>query len=317
MNWLCDQHSRRIALQGITGVVALGFLVSISIPGVRGATPLVSRPGQVLAEDQIEALERKLLQRTFPVDKEDKRLQRLECLVFGATQMGSLQERWAELKRAVAQPTPSQSGAADKSLTSSVTQVEKQVLKKANPGLPIGTRLNQLEAKVFGQTSPSMPMPQRVERLRKTIGLTDPFNSPQTAIQPFGTLPNGGTWSFRIYGDPNNLDQRQMDPQMSQMLKEMDRQMKQMERFGDGMLDGGMREFNLPNGSEGFRYDFTLPNPQGMNPFVEINPGLPGKPGTPGRNGTPGQPGKPGSPGIMIRKAPTQEIPPYGAPDTI
>jgi hypothetical protein len=307
-----------VKLREISGVVALGFILSISIPGVRGATPLASRPGQVLAEDQIETLERKLLQRTFPFDKEDKRLQRLECLVFGATQAGSLQERWAELKRSVAQPARSQA-APDKSLISSVTQVERAVLKKTNPGLPIATRLSQLEAKVFGQTSPAMPLPQRVERLRKTIGLTDPLNSPQTAIQPFGsgTLPGGGTFSFRVYGDPNGFDQRQMDPQMGQMLKEMDRQMRQMERFGDGMLDDGMREFNMPNGSEGFRYDFSFPNPQGTNPFIQINPGKPGKPGQPGSNGKPGQPGKPGSSGIIIRQAPTQPIPPYGAPDSI
>jgi hypothetical protein len=315
MNWLRGQHSRQKALNKTARFVAVVLVFGIAVPSVRSAAPIVSRPGQVLPEDQIEALEHKLLQRTFPLDLEDKRLQRLECLVFGATQEGTVQERFAALKKAAAQPAPTQTTGAAKSLSSRVSEVEAQVLKKTNPTLPIATRLNQLEAKIFGQTSPNMPLPQRVERLRKTIGLADPFSSTQTAIQPYGSMPNG--FSFRFYGDPRNLDQRQLDPQTSRMLGEIDRQMRQMEQFGDGLLDGGMREFNMPDTPNGFRYDFSFPNQQGMRPFIEINPGTPGKPGAPGNGGKPGQPGKPGSPGMIFRNAPTQEIPPYGAPDTI
>ena len=313
MNWLSGQHSRRKTLNEAAAFAALILVIGISVPGVRAAAPVV-RTGQVSAEQQIEALERKLLQRTYPLDLEDKRLQRLECLVFGATQEGTLQQRWDALKRATSQPA-TQGNGTSQSLNSRVAEVETQVLKKTNPSLPMATRLSQLETKVFGQTSPNMPLPQRVERLRKTIGLTDPFNSTQTANQSFRSLPNG--FSFRLYGDPNSLDKRQLDPQTSQMMNEIDRQMRQMERLGDSMLDGGMREFNFPEAPNGFRYDFSLPNPQGMSPFIEINPGLPGKPGAPGRGGKPGQPGKPGSPGMIFRSSPTQEIPPYGAPDTI
>jgi hypothetical protein len=316
MNWLSGQRSRQKTLNGTAGIAALVLVIGISVPGVRGAAPTASRPRQVSAEQQIEALERKLLQRTYPLDLEDKRLQRLECLVFGATQEGTLQERWEALKRATAQPSAPQTTGSNRSLSSRVAEVETQVLKKTNPTLPMTARLDQLEAKVFGQTSPNMPLPQRVERLRKTIGLTDPFNSPQTAIQPFGSMPNGSS-IFRFNGDPYNLDPRQMDPQTSQMMNEINRQMKLMERIGDGMLDGGMREFTFPNAPNGFPYEFSLPNPQGISPYIEIVPGSPGKPGAPGSGGKPGQPGKPGSPGIIFKSSPTQEIPPYGAPDTI
>jgi hypothetical protein len=309
MKRLCGQPSR-----GKLGFVALILLLSVAVPGARGSAPVASPPGQVLAQDQLDTLERKLLQRTFPLDTEDKRLQRLECLVFGGTQMGTLQDRLAELKQAVAQSSKSQAThPTSKSIASSVAEIEQQVLKKTNPSLPIPTRLSQLETKVFGQISPNMTLPQRVERLRKTIGLTDPFNSAQTAIQPFESTPNKG-FSFRYYGDPNGLDGRQLPPQMSQMLREMDRQMRQF----DGMLERGGQGFDLPDLPNGFRYDFSLPRTEGDNPFIEIIPGNPGKPGAPGiGNGKPGQSGKPGAPGVIIRKAPTRDIPPYGAPDTI
>lgn len=304
-------HGRQFkppALKEIALMAAVVLTAGATVSAVGAAAPPVQKSGQALPDTQIEVLERKLLQRTFPTDFEDKRLQRLECLVFGATQQGTLQERWKNLQRTVAQNAPGRSSPS-KSLTASVTEVENQVLKKSNAALPIASRLSLLETKVFGQTSPAMPLPQRVERLRKTIGLADPFNGAQTAAQSFKALPNGG-FSFHFYGDPHSLSQRQMDPQLSQILKDMDRQMRQMEHFGDGMLDDGMKEFDMPDSPNGFRYDFSLPNPQALKPFVQINPG---KPGT----GQKGQPGKPGSSGIIIRSAPTQPIPPYGAPDSI
>jgi len=237
---------------------------------------------------QLEAFEQKLLQHTFPQDPIDKRLQRLELLVFGATQYGSDFQRWQELQKAANAESANKPKRADEANV--VSTIEKQILKKTNTGMPIETRLSQLETKLFGSASPAMPTRQRIERLAKTIGMEEPFESNETAIRPrsfSGTSPDG-SFSFHVYGDPGQL--KQMNPQISEMMEQMDRQMRQFERFGNHMFDEP--DFNnLPNGGYNFHYDFQTP--------PSIKP--------PTKN----------LPGARMKTAPPDYIPPYGDPNSI
>jgi hypothetical protein len=317
MQWLNSKSLQDRGFKRRTAVFAACALLSYLGTAALAATPSTLKPAPSILQDQLGNLEQKLLQRTFPLDPEDKRLQRLELLLFGATQMGTSEGRLAELKRAAADRATQSNRSGQQlnnkaNISSNIAEIEKYVLKKTNPQLTTSQRLAQLESKVFGQASPGMTIAQRIERLQKTIGLADPSSNPQTAIEPFGSLPNG-SFSFQFQGDPSNLD-----PHMAQILKQLQRQMQQMEPFGGGMPDeNGMPDFDFPRGNNPFRYDFRSPSPN-ESPHLKIIPGKPGAPGSPGFNGgIPGKPGQPGSPGSIFKDQPEDEIPPYGAPNTI
>jgi hypothetical protein len=264
--------------------LALGAALSLAatMPGRVESLPQPAPSSSSVPDKQLEAFEQKLLQHTFPHDPIDKRLQRLELLVFGATQYGSDLQRWQELQKAANSDGANAPKKADEA--SVVSSIERQVLKKTNATMPIGTRLSQLETRLFGQASPAMATRQRIERLAKTIGMAETFQSNETALRPrIGTSPDGN-FSFHVYGDPGQL--KQMNPQMSDMMQEMDRQMRQFERFGNHMFDE--RDFNMPNGGYNFQYDYQTP-PSGKAPKK-----LPG-----------------------LKTAPRDYIPPYGDPNSI
>jgi hypothetical protein len=276
---------KRQSASKITGWLALCAALSLAgtMPIRVESLPQPAPPSSSVPDKELNAFEQKLLQRTFPIDPIDKRLQRLELLVFGATQYGSDLQRWRELQKAASSDAANAPKRADEAGV--VSRIEKQVLKKTNPTMPIGARLSQVETKMFGQASPSMPTKQRIERLAKTLGMAEPFEGNETAIRPrFSTSPDGN-FSFHVYGDPNQL--RQMNPQVSEMMEEMDRQMRQFERFGNQMFDE--RDFkNLPNGGYNFHYEFQTP-PSKQAPKK----------------------------GPALKSPPPDFIPPYGDPNSI
>jgi hypothetical protein len=295
--------------------VALSIVANFSGTRSFGATPAIPLKGQTPYQDQVGALEQKLLQRTFPVDPTEKRLQRLELLLFGTGQIGTNQERLEQLKKAsigngVDQTSKARTGkGSETSSLSEIAAIEKQVLKRTSPKLSATTRLSQLETKVFGQASPSMPLSNRIERLEKTIGMAGhpDGGQPSSRIsnQPFEMLPNGG-FSYHFYGNSRDLNSGRLDPQVSEIFRQMEQQMRHMENGGDIWPDQDLD--GMPNkspydgdGSKHFEYHFQFPNRSDRQSEKLI-------PGNPPRFSAPHAKPAPQAPA---------EVPPYGAPDTI
>lgn len=171
-----------------TIIFALAFFVWVT------ATPAVFASGQ----QDLNGLENRFFEHTYPQDTTEDRLTRLEKMVFGEARTGDDQTRLQQLISAVpAQQTSdspsssqnssptgqadgsqanaggSQSGgqSKDDSDTSSgtdyprVTELEKVLLGKTYQGEPIKHRLDQLELKSFGKTHSNEDLADRVDRI--------------------------------------------------------------------------------------------------------------------------------------------------------
>lgn len=269
-----------------------------------------------LPEAQLEAVERKLLQRAYAHDPTDKRLQRLELLVFGATQFGSESERWSQLQKTLAERSKEEKGSrhgqteskSSNNASRDLNLLEQEVLKKTFANESANQRLNRLEAKLFGQPSAGMTVERRIERLKRTTGLVDSLEGSQTAVRPF-SQGEGNVRPFASpYGQmmPGFPDFGGSDPQMRELLREMDRQMRGFDRFGDSGRPGLMPN---PRGGQ-FKFKFYYQGPDGK-PHIYESPG--GKP-----ESTPAEPKgqkRPIIPGLKVPN--THEIPPYGDPNSI
>jgi hypothetical protein len=220
-----------------------------------------------ISEEQLSATEQKLLQKTYPNDPISKRLQRLELSLLGATQYGSDDQRWHNIKSYL-----SNANNSGKNISSSLNELEKYVFKKTTPAESSAQRLNKLESKLFGKASPSMPTASRVERLQRTLGLTArpdgiaqlPGGMPGMELAPgapmFGFGNNFG-FGDNGMGDP---DFNQFDSQMSQLFRQMEQmqQMQQMQPHGSNQPPGYEEHhfymYSTPDG--GFKFG-TEPDP--------------------------------------------------------
>ncbi len=260
-----------------------------------------------LSGPQIAAAEQKLFKRVFSYDPMEKRLQRLELLLFGYSQQGSKGERWAQIQSALNSghkrnlslgKNSDQSPGGNQSAT--ISAIEKQVLKKSSPSEPANKRLDRLESKVFGQASPDMAIDQRIERLERTIGMVSPTN-PEITVVPDMDNPEASPFNFRFNGRtmPGLGEFGFGDPQVSQMLKEMDRQMREFERYGNTMPEQG------PNGNnkeERHFFYYQWPPNGNQKPFGQLHPNNPPK-------------AQPSIPGL---KTPNfDQLPPYSDPNMI
>ncbi len=297
------------------GLIMVAILSSICLSAgtaSHGTPSLVTIQGSNIPESDMASVEKKLLQRTFDGDTVEKRLQRLELLVFGATQYGPVESRWADLKQNLAKAQkPKPPGTTAHKVpaagqSQSLAEIEKHVLKKTNPALSTAQRLDQLESKVFGQTFPAVAVDQRIDRLRKTIGLADPGYSARTAVQPFEIVP-GRAFSHRMFEPGNGFFMHQFDPQTTQMLEDMDRQMQEMQQFpnfGGVPMDGSqVHDFQSPDGN--FRYHFEFRGPKDLREHV-----TPSQPKD--QKGAPNAPKIPG-----LKTLPPGYVPPYGDPNSI
>lgn len=260
-----------------------------------------------LSAPRIAALEQKLFKRVYSYDPMEKRLQRLELLLFGYSQYGSKGARWAQIQAALnndhqknlSLPINAQPPGGNQS--DSISEIEKQILKKASPEAPANKRLDTLESKVFGQANPNMPIDQRIERLRRTVGLASPTN-PRVTVNP-GMDGNIQTspFVFRFNGRtmPDLGEFGFGDPQISQMLKDMDRQMKEFEQFGNSMPE------QAPNGNdkeERHFFYYQWPPNNNQKPYGDLHPNKPPK-------------AQPNIPGL---KTPNfDQLPPYSDPNMI
>ena len=306
----------------------LGLCVSLTLCGQAFAQDDGAGPNTA----ELEKLESKMFSRQYPTDPPEKRVERLELLVFGATQAGGMDERWARISKAIKNrqnpestvvqpkniegPTASArpSASPPKGNYPAVDSLEWRVLKKTFRSEPIADRLSRLETKLLGQANPGMALFDRVERLKK-IGATvaagsQPPSSGTTTLPPavLGPMPKGYPRGMPFaFGDSMNPvpsspfsmqpfsggdDFSSINRMMSEMMSQMNRQMRDLK--------------NLPPGTYQYKLDPMDPGSSGLSPFKTV-PIRPGKPG----QLNPFQPIMPKTPSLQ------ESLPPYADPNSI
>lgn len=156
---------------------------------VAHAEPGLTTAAQTNSLD-LTGLEKRYFGRVYEKDATDKRIQRIELLVFGATQDGGMIERLDRLQKAAADHAKnSKANGAQGADTASISALEKKILKKSFDSETPAQRLARLESKVFGQPSPSMSIGDRVFRLKKILNIETPAIS---KLPPYFDGPAGG-----------------------------------------------------------------------------------------------------------------------------
>lgn len=84
-----------------------------------------------ISEEQLAAMEQKLLQKTYSNDPLPKRLQRLELSLWGATQYGNDEQRWHNIKQYLSSAkTPNRAGKSQSNISASLNELEKYIFKR-------------------------------------------------------------------------------------------------------------------------------------------------------------------------------------------
>lgn len=281
----------------IIAIAAPWFVATASI-----ADPGLSNVAQATTPD-IGALEKRYFGRVYDKDSTDKRIQRIELLLFGATQDGGMVERLDRIQESAAEhakiPKSNLSQAAD---TASIAALERKILKKSFDAETPSQRLGRLESKVFGQSTPSMSIGDRVFRLKKILNVDTPSISRVPMSPELGGMGSLGMGGMGLDGDPASPfgsftyvpfgggHGDEMAQQMNEMIKQLNKSLRGIHRLPDGAPN--VSPFTGPNLSP-----FSGPN---LSPFS-------------GPNGTPFvQP---------FRTTPKQgrdtELPPYLDPNSI
>jgi hypothetical protein len=270
--------------------------------------PVLAAPAGAAAQvgRDVSLMENRFFFKLYSHDPVEKRLQRLELLVFGATQGGTNEERAARLKKAVADRdrqaaagNQAGQGAAagagqKKPLGSSqypvLNTLEWRILKKTYPNETLDQRLERLETRLFGQPSSAMAYADRVERLKRTVGIDVAQSAPSGPLgpkpkaRPRSEAPDSQPWTWGSPLLPDfmppgryRMPFAEMPPQFSEMFKELDRQMNEMMKLPPGSYRW---EFDPDKGewierSPG-RRPRPLPSPFDTKPFpAEPAPALP------------------------------------------
>lgn len=239
------------------------------------AAPRTAISEEVVGRD-VELLERRFFPKTYWNDPLDKRLERLELMIYGSTQSGSLGERLDRIKKDVVQrsrtnpnssaggtagrpgpaPGKTQSESAASGQYPVLNTLEWRALKKTYPMESLDQRLARLESHLFGQPSTTMPYVDRIERLKRVMGL-----GMTSDVLPGGTLLgpsprarsrvpfNGGGVPLSpffpdISGDgfPGGMDS-DSSRSLSEIMKRMRQHMNEMQRMAPGL------------GARSWRYD--------------------------------------------------------------
>jgi hypothetical protein len=262
--WLGQSGRFRAKWLSLLAFCLLAGASSLPAPAETPATPLPK---------QIGLLENRFFYHLYVQDPIEKRLERLELLVFGGTQAGSNEERLARLKKSVADrdtasaqsaaqgskapavddgPSKPPSTGQDKAKQSSgqypiLNTLEWRLLKKTYPDDSMDGRLERMETKVFGQASPAMAYIDRVERLKKTVGVGVAEEAPTGKMGPrpkarprldgaSPQVPDGFGMMPTIPPNPFN-NQRGMSPSFgdfNSMFRELNKQMQEMMRMPPG-----------------------------------------------------------------------------------
>jgi hypothetical protein len=160
---------------------------------------------------RLSAVEWRLFAHPYEKDSDDKRLSRLERLVFGAERQDlDTASRFAKISAALSSTKkenrsgrnlatvtlPSRSIVGAQSNYPSVSELETKVFSTTYATMPVATRLQNLEIRVFGKVSQSDDLCSRVDALNGYVNAT--VSTPQKI--PFSWLCN--------FVDPSMLPQR-------------------------------------------------------------------------------------------------------------
>lgn len=195
----------------------------LSVAVLTSATFLIAPRVYAASPQDLNSLETRFFEHTYPQETMEDRLARLEKMVFGEARTGDNQERLQALVNAVPpQAAPSsgdttgstaqggqqnnsqnssgggQSDADDSDTTSGtdyprVTELETVILGKSYQGEPIKHRLDQLELKVFGKSHAGEDLADRVDRIAQYADKK--YNSPQAFAQ---TEPRNGSIEQKV-----------------------------------------------------------------------------------------------------------------------
>ncbi len=277
-----------------TVLVALGVFLPAWLMAV---PPSLSATGDT-SPQQVGLLEHRFFFHQYSRDPLEKRLERLELLIFGSIQGGTNDERIARIKTTVAErdrqsagqaKTPEKKppataeahpGAAKGSSSQypALNTLEWRALKKTYPQDSLDERLERLETKVFGQSSPAMAYADRVERLNRTLGIgasqehsTGPLGPKPKAVPRgqyfgFGAGPNAMPVPNMPFSSINPWD---MNNQFNEMFRQLDQQMQQMQQM-----------MQLPPGEYQWEYETPAPGQQ-QSPVKPSLPNLKPHPSTP------------------------------------
>jgi hypothetical protein len=117
---------------------------------------------------KLPSLEVRLLGHSYPTQEVPKRLTRLERLLFGSTQTGSLESRMAQISQRVRE---NHERRAQSNHEPVLGYLENRIFQHSFENLPLPDRLHQLEIKVFGISFDNYPNEIRLKKLTYGIPL--------------------------------------------------------------------------------------------------------------------------------------------------
>lgn len=241
---------------------------------------------------KISAYEDRFFFHQYPSDPGDKRLERLELLIFGTTQDGTLEERLARLSKAIverdaqsssktseAKPPPAATKEPAVQNKSSeqyavLNTFEWRVLKKTYPTESLDERLGRLETKLFGQASPAMSYFDRVERLKKTLGIGSVTELPKGGMGPSSKAKPRGQWGDTLPSSPvpnivpgfPEFGSSDIFGPLSDIMRQMQKQMSDLSKLPPGTYEVDPDTGEFVEKDTGKRMD--VPSPFNSAPFV-------------------------------------------------
>ena len=236
--------------------------------------PIAQPPAQSAAPD-INSLEQRYFGRLYDKDATDKRIQRLELLLFGATQDGGLVDRLDRLQASAAERLKSSKVSVNQAVDIvSIAALEKKILKKSFGSETPTQRLARLESKVFGQASPAMNISDRVFRLKKILNVDTPSISQYPSSPDLGSgdmsSPFGGGFMYNSpFGSNRPEDIAQ---QMNEAMRQLNKSLRGIHRLPDGAPN--VSPFTGPNGTPFMQPFRTGPQPgrdTELPPYLDPN----------------------------------------------
>jgi hypothetical protein len=294
------KHIPLMATMAVLGLLNAAGPVEAANPAAKPTAPTPSAS----PFNELKGLERRFFFHEYDHDPLEKRLERIELLVFGAAQEGENTARLQRLRSAVlmrdreaaqrleeknrALKSPTTAAPKATAPTSSaqypiLQTLEWRALQKTYGTETLDQRLDRLETSLLGQPSPAMSYADRIDRLKKIIGV-------ETAVAPFssktplprGPLPkasarrNSGSPMYSPYITPlprsgggdwdgdGDDDSTFEDDLRGQMTNDLQAMMEMMQRMQRAPGFGGMPGM-LPFGGRGV----LIPSPgEGATPYA-------------------------------------------------
>lgn len=259
--------------------IAMSFSVAPLYAADRVGSPDQSGMDKSYVESMkyLKSLEDRFFFHSYDHDPVEKRVERLELLIFGGHQYGVPEERLDKLKQTIQErdkesarahakraeeKSSAKSGSNSDTESGSLTQypvlntLEWRVLKKTYGKESIDERLGRLEKALFGQESPAMSYADRIDRLKKIAGVNiTSLNGNDPQIVP-GPLPQAGATPYRLPSLPPSMPN--FDPNSQSFQNDLRKQfMKDIPNMFKYM-DGDLKKF-----FEGYQM-----SPQGKSPYM-------------------------------------------------